>query len=214
MKIHIRRASPKDAPFLAKAILIAGRAHVQKGIWEVILGGSEEECLGFLQHLAITKIPHLFHYACYFIAEQENEPVGTLGGYNPQLSGYQALQQAIPEVIRKLNLPPQGFQAAEEHASKILACLPDAIDGAWVIDSVATVPEYRGRGIAQHLLNAVLDEGKKQGYTVAQINMYIGNEPALKLYQKLGFEVIEEKRDIFFEQNIGSPGMLSLARPL
>ena len=214
MQIHIRRASPKDAPFLAKAILIAGRAHVQKGIWEVILGGSEEECLSFLQRLAITKILHLFHYTCYFIAELKNEPVATLGGYNPQLSGYQALQRAIPEVMRKLHLPPQGFQAAEERSSKLLACLPQEIDGAWVIDSVATVPEYRGRGIAQHLLKAVLDEGKNQGHTVAQINMYIGNEPALNLYKKFGFKVIKEKRDAFFEQNIGSPGMVSLARNL
>jgi ribosomal protein S18 acetylase RimI-like enzyme len=44
--------------------------------------------------------------------------------------------------------------------------------------------------------------------------MYIGNEPALNLYKKMGFEVIEEKRDEYFERTIGSPGMLSLARTL
>jgi hypothetical protein len=30
--------------FLAKAILIAGRVYVKKGIWEVVLGGTKEEC--------------------------------------------------------------------------------------------------------------------------------------------------------------------------
>ena len=44
--------------------------------------------------------------------------------------------------------------------------------------------------------------------------MYIGNEPALNLYRKFGFEIIEENRDEYFEQNIGSPGMLSLAKDL
>ena len=44
--------------------------------------------------------------------------------------------------------------------------------------------------------------------------MYIGNEPALNLYGKLGFEIVEETRDEYFEQNIGSPGMLSLAKEL
>ena len=44
--------------------------------------------------------------------------------------------------------------------------------------------------------------------------MYIGNDPALKLYRKFGFEIIEENRDKYFEQNIGSPGMLSLAKEL
>ena len=53
--IQIRAATSSDASFLAKAIFIAGRAHVQKGIWEVILGGTEEEVLQFLQHTAITR---------------------------------------------------------------------------------------------------------------------------------------------------------------
>ena len=40
-----------------------GRAHVQRGVWEVILGGTERECLTFLQQLSVSKTPHLFHYS-------------------------------------------------------------------------------------------------------------------------------------------------------
>ena len=213
--IRIRPAYPNDASFLAKATLIAGRAHVHKGIWEVILGGTEEECLDFLHHISVTTIPHLFHYSCYFIAEYaEDGPVGSLGGYDPKKLGYQALQRAIHEVITKRNLPAQISQGAEERSSKMLVCLPKEIEGAWVIDSVATLPQYRKRGIAETLLEHILHEGKERGYRVSQINMYIGNEPALNLYKKMGFEVIEEKREEYFERTIGSPGMLSLARAL
>lgn len=67
--MYIRHARPDDAAFLAKAILIAGRAHVAKGIWEVILGGIEEESISFLHHISITQVPHLFHYSNYLIAE-------------------------------------------------------------------------------------------------------------------------------------------------
>jgi ribosomal protein S18 acetylase RimI-like enzyme len=137
-----------------------------------------------------------------------------LGGYDSKQLGYQALQLALGEVVKKLNLTPQAFQEAEKRSSKMLVCLPKEIDGAWVIDSVATLPEYRKRGIAEKLLEYVLHEGKERGYNMAQINMYIGNEPALNLYKKMGFEVIEEKRDEYFERTIGSPGMLSLARTL
>lgn len=213
--IRIRQASPDDASFLATSALIAGRAHVHKGIWEVILGGTEEECLDFLHHVSVTTVPHLFHYSCYFIAEYAKDgPVGSLGGYDPQKLGYQALQPALPEIVKKLNLSDQAFQKAEERSSKMLVCLPKEIEGAWVIDSVATLPEYRKRGIAVKLLECVLHEGKERGYNMAQINMYIGNEPALNLYKKMGFEAIEEKRDAYFEHTIGSPGMLSLARSL
>ena len=213
--MHIRSARLEDARFLAKTILIAGRGHVTKGIWEVILGGTEEENLNFLHHISITQIPHLFHYSCCLMAENDEYiPMGSLGGYDPKIAGYQALRQAIPEVVRKLSLPLQNTNFSEERASKMLVCLPEEIDGAWVIDSVATLPEHRGKSVAEKLLNQILEIGKDQGYLKAQVNMYIGNEPALSLYGKLGFEIVEETRDEYFEQNMGSPGMLSLAKEL
>jgi ribosomal protein S18 acetylase RimI-like enzyme len=211
----IRPARPEDASFLAQAILIAGRAHVTKGIWEVVLGGTEEECVAFLHHLAITNIPHLFHYSYYLIAEDdEARPIGSLGSYDPEISGYQALQRAIPEVVEKLRLAAGFADVLEERAAKILVCLPEAIAGAWVIDSVATLPEHRGKGVAENLLTRILAIGKQQGYSKAQVNMYIGNEPALHLYHKFGFAIIEETRDAYFEQQISSPGVLSLAKDL
>ena len=215
MNIQIRKATAGDATFLARSILIAGRAHVSKGIWEIVLNVEETDCLRFLELLASTVTAHLFHYSCSFIAETENSiPVGSVGGYDPKKSGYQALQQALPEVYRKLPLPGLDFESANERAAKILTCLPEEIDNAWVIDSVATMPEYRGRGVAERMLYAVLDEGKKRGYQIAQVNMYIGNEPALHLYQKLGFTIIEETLDTCFEESIGSSGMLSLTRKI
>ena len=212
--MQIRDARPQDASFLAKSILIAGRAHVKRGIWEVILGGTEEETLRFLQQLSITQIPHLFHYSYYLIAEENvSGPIGSLGGYDPSIAGYPALQQAIPEVVRKLGLPGQVSNISEE-AKKLLACLPKGVDGAWVIDSVATLPEHRRRGVSEKLLHRILEIGKRQGYSKAQVNMYIGNEPALRLYRKLGFELVEEIFDEYFEKSIGSPGMLSLVKDL
>jgi ribosomal protein S18 acetylase RimI-like enzyme len=102
----------------------------------------------------------------------------------------------------------------QKRASKLLACLPKVIDGAWIIDSVATLPEHRGKGVAKGLLNEILKKGKNQGHSTAQLNMYIGNEPALNLYLKFGFEIVEEKHDSYFERHIGSPGMLSLVKGL
>jgi ribosomal protein S18 acetylase RimI-like enzyme len=214
MNIQIRKGTTADGPFLARSILIAGRAHVKRGIWEAVLNSSENDCLRFLQQIAITPLPHLFHYTCSLVAEVDSVPVGSLGGYNPKVCGYQALQVVLPDVYRKMGLPAQAFVGASERAARILACLPEDQADAWVIDSVATMPEFRGRGIAENLLLKILDEGRIQGHSVSQVNMYIGNKPALNLYKKMGFEITGEVRDKYFEKMIGSPGMLSLARPL
>lgn len=215
MNIQIRPATQEDAPLLARSILVAGRAHVKKGIWEVVIGGTEKECLQFLNLITITTIPHLFHYSQYIIAEKgDGAPVGSLGGYDPSAFGYDSLSRAVPEVIKQLDLAENFSKNSEERSAKVLACIPRSIDGAWVIDSVATSPEHRGKGVAGKLLHAILEKGKAHGHSHAQVSMYIGNEPALKLYRKFGFEIMEEVRNPYFEEHIGSPGMLSLVSKL
>ena len=213
MNINIRSARPEDAPFLAWAILISGRAHVQRGIWEVILGGTEEECLAFLQRLAVTKMPHLFHYSCFLVAEGDGRPIAALGGYDPKFLGYPALRKAIVEVSKKMGFSGPD-KAAMKRSERVLCCIPDEVEGAWVIDSVATVPEFPRRGIVGKLLEEILEKGRNQGFRQAQINMYIGNMPAQKAYEKNGFKVIDEKRHPAFEEEIGSPGMVRLLRNL
>jgi len=213
MDIHIRSARPEDAPFLAWVILTSGRAHVQRGIWEVILGGTEEECLAFLQPLTVTKTPHLFHCSSFLLAEVDGHPVAALGGYDPKIKGYSALRQAIGEVLHTMGLSEPHLGAADR-SQRVLRCIPDEVEGAWMIDSVATVPEFRRRGMVSELLKEIVERGRRQGFLRAQINMYIGNTPAQKAYEKHGFKVMDEKRDPIFEEKIGSPGMIRLVRNL
>ena len=209
MDLKLRSARANDARFLAWLILTAGRAHVQRGIWEVILDKPEDDCLGFLERLTITNTPHLFHHSCYLIAENESGPVSGLGGYDPDIFGYRRLREALPEVYARL-----GALAPEEKAAgqdpRITACIPPAVRGAWAIDSVATLPAFRRRGIADRLLDRILDAGREKGYRQAQISIYIGNTPAQRAYEKHGFRLLDEWPDPYFEKEIGSPGMARL----
>ena len=213
MNTKIRSARPDDAPFLAWVILIAGRAHVQRGIWEVVLGGTEKEDLAFLQLLTITQTIHLFHYSCFLIAEVGGRPVAGLGGYDPKSLGYPTLRKAIKEVAYKIDFSGPDSEAMKR-SQKVLSCIPEDVEGAWVVDSVATVPEFRRQGITSELLEEMLEKGRGQGFHRAQINIYIGNIPAQRLYEKHGFQVIDEKRHPDFEKEIGSPGMARLLRDL
>jgi ribosomal protein S18 acetylase RimI-like enzyme len=213
MDTKIRPAHSHDASFLAWVILISGRAHVQRGIWEVILGGTEQECLTFLQFLTVTQTPHLFHHSCFLIAEVGGRSAAALGGYDPKSLGYPTLGKAIKEVVHK-----RGFSGPDPEAMKrsqrVLSCIPEDVEGAWVVDSVATVPELRRQGITSKLLEKILERGRNQGFRRAQINIYIGNIPAQRLYEKHGFQIMDEQRHPDFEKEIGSPGMARLLRDL
>ncbi len=131
MDLKIRPAQAGDAAFLSWVILTAGRAHVKKRIWEVILGESEEKCLYFLKQLSVTKIPHYFHYTCYLLAETGGRPVAGLGGYDPAVLGDSALWQALPEVLSRFRGKAQEDSAFTE-PPKILNCIPDSLENAWL----------------------------------------------------------------------------------
>ena len=209
MDLKIRSARKDDAAFLAWLILTAGRGHVKRGIWEVVLGESEARCLKFLELLAITETPHLFHHSCYLVAEFGSQPVAGLGGYDPRVLGYPALQRALPEVFKKMGLHSLDGTIGNR-PPRILECIPDAVEGAWVIDSVATLPEFRRKGIVNRLLEAIIEIGRQKGLRCSQINIYIGNTIAQQAYEKQGFKILDETRDPYFEEEIGSPGMARL----
>jgi ribosomal protein S18 acetylase RimI-like enzyme len=132
-----------------------------------------------------------------------------LGGYDPRSLGYPTLRKAIEEIAHKRG--SSGLDPGAMKRSKgVLSCIPEDVEGAWVVESVATVPEFRRQGITSKLLEEMLERGRSLGFRRAQINIYIGNMPAQRLYEKYGFQIMDEKRNPDFEKEIGSPGMARL----
>ncbi len=212
MEFNIRKAQPEDGAFLADMITMAGRNHISRAILEYLLGGKPNDCMTFLQMLLITQTPHLFHHSSYLIAENSSGPVAIMSGYDPKTKGYKALNAAIPEVSPILGWSVAEENLVKERTDKLVPCMPQIVDGAWVVDRGATKVEARRQGAASKLLEMIIAEGKGLGFGLAQANVYIGNEPGIKLFEKGGFSVVEEKPDDFFDKMIGAPGMVSLTK--
>lgn len=58
--------------------------------------------------------------------------------------------------------------------------------------AIALYKAYRGRGIGTHLMRTMLNELQTRGYSKASLSCQKEN-PALKLYKKLGFETVIDK---------------------
>lgn len=54
--------------------------------------------------------------------------------------------------------------------------------------SLWVAPEARGKGIARLLIDAVIDWARTEGFTELRMGVSDGNEPAIALYDRLGFE--------------------------
>jgi ribosomal protein S18 acetylase RimI-like enzyme len=58
---------------------------------------------------------------------------------------------------------------------------------AW-IGGIGVTPFGRRRGIGEQLMHAVVDQARERGARLVQLEVIEGNEPAVALYEKVGFE--------------------------
>ena len=210
MNVEIRSAREDDAVFLAEIMLAATRSHNKYGAWEHYVGGTQEDCLAFLRLIATTQKPHLFHYSTFIVAEVEGQKVGALSGYDPEVLGMRSFAKAFPEVIQKLDWSQDYQKSAFERHLPFMVCTPDDAEGAWIVESVAVVSEHRRQGIVDLMLKNILEQGRKNGFKLAQISVIIDNIPARKAYEKQGFKFDSEKKNADFEKIYGSPGIARL----
>lgn len=69
-----------------------------------------------------------------------------------------------------------------------MALAPDEI----MLDSVYTVPAFRGRGLLPVVQRAILDDAKRQGYRYAYTHVEVDNVASIRGVRKTGFRPIGE----------------------
>lgn len=210
MNIRIRQARPEDAKLLAWCMLMAGRSHMKIGIWDLVIAQPEDKCLAFLELLALQGPRHMCYYPEFLVAEVDGRPVAALEGFDPVANGEETVTEPMAAVIQQMGLTPEDMAPGQDSLTAFYTCHSDFLEGAWVVEQVATLPEYRRMGVISSLLGAILDKGRQQGFRQAQVSFYIGNAPAERAYQKAGFRYLDEKRHPDFETAIGCPGMIRL----
>jgi ribosomal-protein-alanine N-acetyltransferase len=63
--------------------------------------------------------------------------------------------------------------------------------------NVAVHPEHRRQGIAEMLINDLVDALKEKGSHSLTLEVRASNEPAIALYEKLGFEQVGRRKNYY-----------------
>ncbi len=79
-------------------------------------------------------------------------------------------------------------------------------DGEEIFDSghlqtLSLSEEYRGMGISKLVFRILLNEAEKTGYESVFLSVLIDNTPAIKLYESLGFDVID-RNDKYYTMSL------------
>ena len=207
--MNVRRANESDSAFLAQVILMATRAHLKKGWFDILLNGDERKCLAFIERLTRTSARSWWHYAHFWIAEIDKIPVGALCCFRAG-DGYSLSGDAFSEAAAQA-----GFSAAEQaqmwqRGSYIFECSVGGGDNLWTLENIATRPEFRRQGVTSKLIQTAITEGRSNHYKKMQVATFIGNTPAISAYEAMGFVPAEEKRNETFAAAVGAPGVIRL----
>lgn len=110
-----------------------------------------------------------------------------------------ALVQAISPALRHILT---GFLWEEGGKPAGLSlCQRRGTSNNWIISTVATLPQFRRRGIARRLVQASLEMIRANGGRTVILDVIAGNLPAYRLYQQLGFEHFSSKSELTYTPN-------------
>jgi GNAT superfamily N-acetyltransferase len=207
MAIETRPALAEDASFLAWVMQEAARSHLEKGVWDFIFPGQDEQRLEILAKIATSERIHFCHFSRFRVLEVDGEAASALSGYENSQHGMEKLTPGMAEALSQLGWSPEEMLAAGGRGASFNATGYPNPDGLWIVESVATRPEFRGRSLIRRLLLEILELGREQGFTRAQIGYLLGNVRAKRAYEGVGFKWVEEHCHPSFEADYGTPGI-------
>ncbi len=203
MEIAVEKASEADRELIAWAMLESSRAGKKIGIFDLIFETNDDAVLlERLAALSTTQTKSYCHLSNFLVASGMQKHAGVLCGYEPRI----ATQEIFSKALAELGV---GADYTERIATYLL--VEPAIDRqTWMLDFMMVKPGCEPLPVFAALLKKSLLTARLKGYRKAQTMVEIGSVDTELLYEKLGFEVIDEKRSELYAEQFGRPGIKRL----
>lgn len=158
----IRKAAMEDAPFVAWTVLTA-------------LDMTDDDLAGVTESCADPN--SMYSYRNALIAEEDGKSVGCLVSYRG-------------EDYAKMREYTWGNLWKEVDVEFIRNTPYETAPGEYYLDSMAILPQYRGRNIGKILMEAAIAEGRSMGYEKFGLLVAISKPNLEKYYAGLGFRQV------------------------
>eukprot|EP01065_Artemidia_motanka_P018458 TRINITY_DN21774_c0_g1_i1.p1 TRINITY_DN21774_c0_g1~~TRINITY_DN21774_c0_g1_i1.p1 ORF type:complete len:442 (+),score=127.01 TRINITY_DN21774_c0_g1_i1:46-1371(+) len=219
--IHVRPARAADVDFLAWVVAAAEKGHLSGAspIDSCLPRLRPEERTQLLKDVIVPRSRGGKHSASHdgFLVAQDAEEnaVGAVCCYPSNERTCEGFFHALAA-----ELDDQGRAADAEtlrlvRASIAPACQSQPVGApTWCIEFVAVKEKHRRNGTAVQLLRAALQEGRQQGYRLAEISCMAGNHAAMRLHQSVGFREHCTVSCPGWREHVACPGVVHLRMDL
>jgi ribosomal protein S18 acetylase RimI-like enzyme len=171
----IRPAKPTDAEEVVPLIIQAMGKLANK-----LTNVKDGELIDQLFKYFFQQPGNQYSYENTLVFEEEGKVLGSINAYD----GGKLLELRKPF----LNYVAEHYHANDLHQGT------ETENGEFYLDSISVHPSAQGKGIGKQLIRAGIDWAKKLGHHTVGLLVEQNNENALKLYQKMGFVIQNEKQ--------------------
>lgn len=170
MEITIRQAQPADAE-AATPLLIEANGDIAKRM----TGETDWAKVELALQELFKRDDNLHSYLYTYVAELDGKVAGIMALYPGDIEA---------RLDANLNnwLAEKGATNPEVD--------PEALPGELYIDAVCIDPVFRNKGIGTQLFAYAEEIAQQTGFTKLSLNVEIEKEPAIRLYKRLGYEIV------------------------
>ena len=209
--VVLRKATKEDIPFLAEMILLAETSGKELISYRDMFELPYDELLkGFEIALDNEQEGHGLTYLTFLIAEYNGNKAAAACGYVEGESGGSSNHLMTGALISGFGT--ELVVGAFKKNSKFKDVQINKTLGALQIDSVATVAEYRGKGLFKLVFEEHGNNAKSKGCNQLEIQVWEGNNGAISTYKKLGCEITLEK--FYKPEDVTKGGRLLMTKKL
>jgi len=203
---HLTRdALASDAPDMAKLYYLAGKSHVEVSIYDLMIAGPQgmtDDRIERMAKVIAAEAPSWLSYRYYHVIEVDGKIASGLATFTPEQASNRQLGHAMMEVgwsvgdMMQMSRRLRVWSRAD----------PGREQGFLIVENVATFEEHRGNGFTSELISLAIDMARDGGFKGLQLDVMLGNQPAIGVYEKAGFKMEKTKENKKFEKVFSSPG--------
>jgi len=176
--VLFRTATEEDCTELALMLDVAGR-RLPSYLWSQDTGQGQS-CFEYGREKIRTDTNRNFYFKNWLVAEFQDKFVGAFFGFS--------VDDPYPEI--DLDAVPECFRPCIE--------LERVARGCWLLQAIAILPQYRGKGLARQLLGKAESLARDSGTNRIALQVEEVNGVAFKTYQRNGYIEVDRRPYVHF----------------
>jgi ribosomal protein S18 acetylase RimI-like enzyme len=190
--LTLRHANQDDLDFIAYCNYAASSPSPGFCYWDLLIEGFGIETIIFIRQAIDLDVFAWCRISDFFILEDRGTPVAGASCFVMNQDDYRPID--LKNISKLYNSLKWGDTQIEQFETRYKNVWENPQDetlrpsGAWRIECVAVVEQFRGQGIGKELLKHLIKEAQEAAMESVGISVTIGNDVAEHLYLSVGFQ--------------------------